>query len=231
MKAKELTDIKETVNPAPAADSSDVTEVKKNGICVRIRPTIKAGTTYFVLDYRAQGKRKLVWRSTLAKARKAADTAIDKITEGQAEVLNLKAADAYAYTRARDALVGIEKGIDDVAKEYAEAYRLLNGKASILEACRDWAKRNAVVLPRITVADAVVEFNLQCVANGKSKVRRKEISTILNNFATAFNAEIQALEPKMIADYLTKLKLAERTRRNYRNVIGYFNRWLILRRQ
>ena len=33
----------------------------------------------------------------------------------------------------------------------------------------------------------------------------------------------------MIADYLTKLKLAERTRRNYRNVIGYFNRWLILR--
>ena len=229
MKANELTDIEEPANSAPAADSSDVIEIKKNGICVRIRPTIKAGTTYFVLDYRAQGKRKLVWRSTLAKAKKAADAAIDKITEGQAEVLNLKAADAYAYTRARDALVGIEKGIDDVAKEYAEAYRLLNGKASILEACRDWAKRNAVVLPRITVAAAVEEFNLQCVANGKSKIRRKEISTILKNFATAFNEEIQALEPKMISDYLTKLTVAERTRRNYRNVIGYFNRWLILR--
>ena len=33
----------------------------------------------------------------------------------------------------------------------------------------------------------------------------------------------------MIADYLTKLTVAERTRRNYRNIIGYFNRWLVLR--
>jgi hypothetical protein len=34
-----------------------------------------------VLDYRANGQRKLVWRSTMAKARKAADEAIDKITD------------------------------------------------------------------------------------------------------------------------------------------------------
>lgn len=33
----------------------------------------------------------------------------------------------------------------------------------------------------------------------------------------------------MIAEYLTGLALAERTRRNYRNVIAYFNRWLVLR--
>jgi hypothetical protein len=36
-----------------------------------------------VLDYLPNGQRKLVWRSTLADARKAAGTAIDKITEGQ----------------------------------------------------------------------------------------------------------------------------------------------------
>jgi len=210
-------------------ESDDVREVKRNGITVRIRPTIKDGITRFVLDYYANGQRKLVWRSTMAAARTAANAAIDKITEGQAEVLNLKATDAYAYTRARDALAGIEKGIDDVAKEYAEAYRLLKGKASVLEACRDWAKRHAIELPRITVADAVKEFKLQCVAGGKSKVRQKEISTVLTSFAAGFNQEIHTLEPKMIADYLTALTLAERTRRNYRNVIGYFNRWLILR--
>jgi len=210
-------------------ESDDVREVKRNGITVRIRPTIKDGITRFVLDYYANGQRKLVWRSTMADARTAANAAIDKITEGQAEVLNLKATDAYAYTRARDALAGIEKGIDDVAKEYAEAYRLLKGKASVLEACRDWAKRHAIELPRITVADAVKEFKLQCVAGGKSKVRQKEISTVLTSFAAGFNQEIHTLEPKMIADYLTALTLAERTRRNYRNVIGYFNRWLILR--
>jgi hypothetical protein len=209
--------------------TNDVREIKRNGISVRIRPTVKDGTTRFVVDYRANGQRKLVWRSTMADARKAADNAIDKITEGQAEVLNLKSADAHAFTRARAALEGIEKGIDDAAKEYAEAYRLLNGAASVLEACRDWAKRHAVTLPRITVADAVAEFQQQCVADGKSVVRRKEISTILTNFAEFFNVEIHTVEPKMIADYLTALALAERTKRNYRNVIGFFNRWLVLR--
>jgi integrase len=212
-----------------ADTANDVKEFKKNGIAVRIRPTVKNGTNYFVLDYRVQGRRKLVWRSTMAAARAAANEAIDKITEGDSEVLKLKSADSHAYVRARAALEGIEKEIDDVVREYAEAHRLLNGAASVLEACRDWAKRHAVKLPRITVTAAVEEFKRQCVADGKSKVRLKEISTVLTHFAESFNVEIHTLEPKMIADYLTALALAERTRRNYRNVIGFFNRWLVLR--
>ena len=80
---------------------SDVKEIKRNGITVRIRPTLKGGVTYYVADYRNQGVRKLVWRSSLADARAAANEAIDKITDGQAEVLNLKSADAHAFTRAR----------------------------------------------------------------------------------------------------------------------------------
>src|ERR1035437_4138560 len=79
------------------------------------------------------------------------------------------------------------------------------------------------------VADAVAEFKRQCVADGKSKLRLKEISTVLTRFGEAFNVEIHTLEPKMIADYLTALPLAERTRRNQRNGIGFFNRWLVLR--
>ena len=147
--------------------SNDVKEFKKNGISVRIRPTIKDGTTRFVLDYRAQGQRKLVWRSTLADARTAANDAIDKITEGQSEVLNLKSADAHAYNRARAALNGldgekkIEKGIDEAVREFADAYRLLAGHASILEVSRDWLKRNAVKLPRVTVADAATQLKKQ----------------------------------------------------------------------
>jgi integrase len=199
------------------------------GVSVRIRPTIKDGITRFVLDYRVKGQRKLVWRSTMAKARAAAKAAIEKITEGHSEVLNLKSADAHAYTRARAALEGIEKEIDIVAMEYAEAYRLLKGKASVLEACRFWAKKNDIDLPHVTVADAVKKFKLECANAGKSKVRVKEINTVVDSFAIAFNDEIQNLEPKMISDYLTGLTVAERTRRNYRNIIGYFNRWLVLR--
>ena len=66
-----------------AKASNGVTEIKRNGVSVRVRPTIKDGTIRFVLDYYANGRRKLVWRSTMADARAAADEAIDKITEGQ----------------------------------------------------------------------------------------------------------------------------------------------------
>jgi hypothetical protein len=41
-----------------ADTASGVKEFKKNGISVRIRPTAKNGTNYFVLDYRVQGERK-----------------------------------------------------------------------------------------------------------------------------------------------------------------------------
>jgi integrase len=182
-----------------------------------------------VLDYRAQGQRKLVWRSSMADARTAANKAIDKITEGDSEVLKLKSADAHAYARARAALGGIEKGIDTAAEEYAEAYRLLAGRASILEVSRDWLKRNAVALPRVTVAAAVEQMKKQAETDGKSDMRLKQLANVLDRFAESFNCEVHTLTPKLIADYLSALALAARTRRNHRDTIGFFNRWLVLR--
>jgi integrase len=232
MKPDESIDVPVGVVPQPPKKGSTSEEFKLLGITVLIRPTVKDGKTRFVLDYRVKGKRKLVWRSTLAEARASAKNAIEKISEGQEEVLNLKSGDAYAYIRARDALVKsgkIEKGIDGVVIEYCEADGLLQGKASVLEACRFWAKKNDINLPHVSVAEAVKEFKLQSATDGKSKVRLKEIHTVGDSFAKAFKTEIQNLEPKMISDYLTGLTVAERTRRNYRNIIGYFNRWLVLR--
>ena len=164
-----------------------------------------------MLDYRANGQRKLVWRSTLADARKAADAAIDKITEGQSEVLNLKSADAHAYTRARVALDGldgetkIEKEIDEAVREFADAYRLLAGRASILEVSREWLKRHAVALPRVTVAAAVEQMKKQAELDGKSVMRVKQFSNVLDRFAECLNVEVHTLTPKLIADYLTAL--------------------------
>ena len=214
---------------------SDVEEYKRDGICVRIRPTIKNGTNYFVLDYRANGQRKLVWRSTLADARRAAKAATEKISEGQAEVLNLKSADAHAIVRARAFIKGkegetkIEKEIDELVGEICEIRRMLGGRATPLEVTRDWLRRNAVELPKITVADAVKEIKKQAETDGKSDLRRKQLANVLDRFAENFNQEVSTLTPKLIAEYLTALELAERTRRNHRDVIGFFNRWLVLR--
>jgi integrase len=209
--------------------SNAVKIVQRNGISVRIRPTNKNGVTRFVVDYRNQGQRKLVWRSTLADARATANEAINKITEGQAEVLNLKSTDVHAYVRARSALEGIEKEIDDVAREYAEAFRLLSGRASIGETVRDWLRQNAVELPRITVTDSALQLIKQSKTDGKSNDRQKQLAAQLDAFAAAFNCEVHTLTTKMISDYLTALPFRERTKRNHRDTLGFFNRWLIMR--
>lgn len=218
-----------------ADTSTAVKEFKKNGISVRIRPTIKNGVTRFVLDYRANGQRKLVWRSTMAEARKAADAAVDKITKGQAEVLNLNSADAHALTRSRAILDGsegetkIDLQIDEAVRIAADVLRLLGGRATPQEVARDWLKRNAVELPKITVANAVEQLKRQAKTDGKSDARLKQLANVLDRFARSFNQEVHTLTPKLIAGYLTALELAARTRRNHRDVIGFFNRWLVLR--
>lgn len=238
MKADASTAVKESNKESEKAsipEAGAVKEFKKNGISVRIRPTIKNGVTRFVLDYRANGQRKLVWRSTMAKARKAADEAIDRITEGQAEVLNLKSADAHSYTRGRAILDGsegetkVDLQIDEAVRIAADCIRLLGGRATPQEVCRDWLKRNAVELPKITVADAAVKLKDQAKADGKSNDRQKQLAAALDAFTAAFNCEVQSLTPKMIADYLTALPFKERTKANHRDTIGFFNRWLVLR--
>jgi integrase len=234
MKTDASTTIKES-EKANIPEAGAVKEFKKNGLSVRIRPTIKNGVTRFVLDYRANGQRKLVWRSTMAEARKAADAAVDKITEGQSEVLNLKSADAHAIICARAFIKGkegeskIEKEIDELVGEICEIRRMLGGRETPLGVTRDWLKRNAVALPRVTVAAAVEQMKKQAETDGKSDLRLKQLANVLDRFAENFNQDVSTLTPKLIADYLTALDLAERTRRNHRDVIGFFNRWLILR--
>lgn len=106
---------------------------------------------------------------------------------------------------------------------------MLAGWATPLEITLDWCKRNAVAPPRIAVADAVEKLKMQAKVDGKADFRRKQLASVPDRFAGHFNQEVHTLTPKMIAEYLTALELVERTRRNHRDVIGFFNRWLVLR--
>ena len=59
----------------------------------------------------------------------------------------------------------IEKEIDELVGEICEIRRMLGGRATPLEVIRDWLKRNAVELPRVTVAIAVEQLKTQAVGS------------------------------------------------------------------
>jgi integrase len=217
------------------ADTAEtIKPIQRNGVTVRIRRTEKNGFTRFVVDYRVLGQRKLVWRSSLADARAAANDAIEKITEGQGEVLNLKSADAHAVIRARACLDGsegetkIDLQIDEAVRIAADVLRLLDGRAGPIEVARDWLKRNAVELPKITVAGAVEQLKVQTVQDGKSKDRQIHLASHLGALAKSFNCEAHTITTSQISSYLVALPFGERTKANHREDVGFFNRWLIL---
>ena len=115
------------------------------------------------------------------------------------------------------------------ATEYGAALQVLGGKASIVEACRDWIKRNSSELPRILIPTAVELFKQQAEQDRKSGERRKQFRVVLDRFAQGFNVEAHTITPGLISTYLASLPLSERSKRNHRDVIRCFNRWLVLK--
>jgi integrase len=213
-----------------ARNANEAVVLKRNGIAVRIRPTPKNGKTFYVLDYWVKGQRRLVWRSSLADAKKAADDVFDKIADGQAEALLLTGNDRMELLRARDTVAPIGKTIDAVCGEYAEAHSLIAGRGiTVLEIVREWLLRNKVALPRITVADAGKLMVEQAKTDGKSSDRRKQLAANLDRLALSFNAEVHTITPNHISSYLAALPFVDRTKKNHRATIRFFNRWLILR--
>lgn len=106
---------------------------------------------------------------------------------------------------------------------------MLAGRATLAEACREWMKRHAVELPKINVVDAVDLFKADAKTDGKSADRMRQLAGVLDRFAGEINQQIHTLDVGIVSKYLTALLFSERTKRNQRDVLGFFNRWLILK--
>jgi hypothetical protein len=132
----------------------------------------KNGKTYlsYVADYVLLGQRKQVVRADFEEAKQIALGACRLIADGQQMSLTLVNGERQAYLRATEtlSLVGIQ--LDLAAAEYAAALQILVGKISIVEACRDWMKRNSTELPKILIPAAVEEFKKQAERDRKSDV-------------------------------------------------------------
>lgn len=207
--------------------------ITEAGVSAKIRQVTqtKKGRVYtgYMLEYILLGKRKQEWHSDLKKAKAAASDACNRIANGSQCVLELNNHDRLIYLRAIESLKLSGVPLDLAAAEFAQAVTALNGKGTLLEAAREFAARRSVILPKILVPDAVQLLLKQAETDGKSLDRQERLATVLDRFAQSFNVDVQTLRPTMIADYLTALPFKERTKRNHRDVIALFSRWLVFR--
>ncbi|MGO9586823.1 MAG: hypothetical protein ACLP2Y_11570 [Limisphaerales bacterium] len=206
--------------------------VTRDGVTAKIYKAnqVQNGQRYsgFMVVYSLLGKRKRIWRSDLAQAETTAEDACEKISGGEHLVLTLANTDRMAYMRATEALSPMCVKLDVAAHEYASAVTLLGGRATLTEACREWLRHHTNQIPPVAVSKAVAEITRQAKADGKSAMRLKQLSNVLNRFEKSFNVGLQDVTPALVSQYLATMPLAERTRRNHRDVIGFFNRWCVL---
>lgn len=184
--------------------------------------------TSYTLAYSLLGKLKRETFADLGEAEAAGEDAIRRIAGGEQAILQLANRDREAYQRAVEALAPFKVGLDFAAAEYAEARTVLNGTGTLAEACRLFMKHHAKELPRIAVPTAVEKCLAQAQADGKSWVRMHELEHYLGTFAESMNVEVSELTPGIVSRYLTAMVASERTKKNCRDILGYFGRWLVL---
>jgi len=208
-------------------------KVTEGGVTAKIRKTTqtKNGKDYviYLVDYILLGKRKQVGRTSFEDAKQHALEACRSISRGRQDSFTLANQDRLVYLRATEALSPGGFPLDMAATEYAAAMQILGGKTSIADACRDWMKRNSTECPRILLPKAVEQFKQEAETDNKSDERRKQFRIVLDRFAESFTDEAHTVTPGLISGYLAKLPLSERSKKNHRDVIGCFNRWLILK--
>lgn len=189
------------------------------------------GTKYrgFIVTYSLLGKRKQVWRSELPDAKTAARDACTKIANGEQAVLQLTNHDRMTYLRAAEAVAPVQTPIDVACREFATAFKLLEGRGTLTDAVQFYVKAQSKQPPTISVAAAVDEMLLHSERDGKSRSRMHQLETYLTRFKDAFSCNLRDIESRHIADYIVGLKLMVRTKKNCRDILKAFFQWCVLR--
>ena len=105
------------------------------------------------------------------------------------------------------------------AREYAKAVELLAG-GSLLDAAREYCKRNLVRLPSKAVNEVVTEFLAVKRQEGMSDAYLNDIQYRGGKLAAAMQLPIARIDGALLREFMTGLKLSARSHNNFARCIG-----------
>lgn len=106
----------------------------------------------YVISYYLEGRRKQVRRASLADAKREAGFILNKLAQGEPDVLALTSTDRLVYLRACKTLSKCNVPLDVAVSEYVHAQTLLNGVGTLTEAVRLLVKQHAGFQNRVLVS-------------------------------------------------------------------------------
>jgi integrase len=197
-------------------------EVQSGSVVVKIYKVENKGRDSFTVSYFADGKRKLKMFADFDEAHAEAKSKAVSLSKGELDVLHLGNAERIAYVHAVEAVRPTGLPLELAAKEYAEAWKVLGGKASVIEAAKEFARRHLHTLPDKMLPDAVKEMLEAKEREGASKVYMKVLKFYLNQLADAFHCQLRSVTTSQLADFLRNMDCSARSKNNARQTVGAF---------
>ncbi len=131
-------------------------------------------------------------------------------------------AERVSYVHALEVLKPTGMALELAARDYAKAAKLLGGKASILEAVKEFTRRHLHEMPEKTLPDAVKEMLEVKEREGTSPAYTKVLRFYLGQLAEAFQCQLRSVTTSQLSDFLRSMKVAARSKNKARQTIGAF---------
>lgn len=200
-------------------------EIKRGSLTVTVYETPTKGYPSFTLVYYQKGQRKRETSSDHTAILNRANEVLYDLEAGREESFSLSASDRETFTRAMKKLPpGV--ALDVAVSHYAESYHILGGDL-IIEASRDYKRRNAGSFEDKMVPDVVREFLETRERQSRSDRHLETLRSHCDRFGQAMQRNIRTVTAGDIELWLDGLtingsgkKIGARTRDN---IIGSLN--------
>ena len=197
-------------------------EVKQGSVVVKIYRVENKGRDSFTVSFHADGKRRQKMFADFDEAHAEAKSKASALSRGELDVLELRSVDSRAYVNAVDLLNPIGVPLELAVKDYAEAWKVLGGKASLLEAAKEFARRHMHELPSKLLPDAVDEMIAMKKRDGTSDAYMKVLCVYLKPLKDKFRCQLRTVTSGQLADYFRDKEVSARSKNNARGTVGAF---------
>ena len=194
-------------------------------VAVKIHRSETRGRPLFTLVYRDTNHRRVKKSfADLSAARTEAHAVAAKIQDGQIDVLELNSRDRISYQHALAVLKTTGQSVDSVAEQYAEAFTLLKGTGSIVEAARFFQKHHSTTFVRRSGPEIYGEFLAAKKVDNASLRYLHDIQSRLGRFAKHFAGDISHITTRELEEWIAALGCGPVARNSTRAlVITLFN--------
>lgn len=196
--------------------------IEAKGIKIPIYYSPIRGVDSYQISFYKAGKRDRERVASVEAARTRAKELIEELADGTAHVAAFTPKQTAAINEAVEILQPTRVSVTEAARQFAEAYALLDGQGTLVEAVKYFlAERKKAQLPSIKFPDLVKLFLKNIEEEKKSRRYRLDMQARLNKAKETFSCNVADIQAKDINVWLKDMKhTSGRTKNNYRSSLA-----------